>query len=123
MPSVRDETSWEVSEIAIDDAPGDTRSTKRILIVDDDPATVRILRDVLGGFRHDHEYQIAFAVDGDEALAALERDRFDLVLLDIYMPGMSGRAPRGDAPPGSADARSHADRQQRRPGSGPSARE
>ena len=90
MPSVRDETSWEVSEIAIDDAPGDTRSTKRILIVDDDPATVRILRDVLGGFRHDHEYQIAFAVDGDEALAALERDRFDLVLLDIYMPGMSG---------------------------------
>jgi CheY-like chemotaxis protein len=44
--------------MAMDDA-GDTRSTKRILIVDDDPATVRILRDVLGGFRHDHEYQMA----------------------------------------------------------------
>ncbi len=68
----------------------DARSTKRVLIVDDDPATMRLLRDVLGGFKHDHHYQIELAVDGAEGLAALERERFDLVLLDIYMPGMSG---------------------------------
>ncbi len=67
-----------------------TGSTKRVLIVDDDPATVRVLRDLLGGFRHDHDYIIETADDGDDALAALERDRFDLVLLDLYMPRMSG---------------------------------
>src|SRR5437899_13034037 len=96
MPSVRDETSWEVSEIAIDDAPGDTRSTKRILIVDDDPATVRILRDVLGGFRHEHEYRNALEVDGHDALPEIERARIDLVLLDIYIPGMSDHELRGE---------------------------
>ena len=67
-----------------------TGSTKRVLIVDDDAATVRVLRDLLSGFRHDHDYIIETADDGTEALAALERDRFDLVLLDLYMPLMTG---------------------------------
>ena len=66
------------------------RRAKRVLIVDDDPATVRLLRDVLGAFRHEHDYQIELAGDGPEGLAALERNRFDVVLLDIYMPEMSG---------------------------------
>jgi DNA-binding response OmpR family regulator len=66
------------------------RATKRVLIVDDNPATVRLLRDHLGLFRHDHDYQVETASDGAEGLAAVDRDRFDLILLDVHMPKMTG---------------------------------
>ena len=66
------------------------RGTKRVLIVDDDAAIVHVLRDALGLFRHDHAYAVETARDGVEGLEALERGRFDLVLLDMCMPRMNG---------------------------------
>jgi len=66
------------------------RATKTVLIVDDDKAIVRLLREALGLFRHQHAYKIETAGDGADALAALHRDQFDLVLLDMYMPRMTG---------------------------------
>jgi len=66
------------------------RATKTVLIVDDDKALVRLLREALGLFRHQHAYKIETAGDGADALAALHRDQFDLVLLDMYMPRMTG---------------------------------
>lgn len=66
------------------------RGTKRVLIVDDDSAIVHVLRDALGLFRHDHAYTVETASDGVEGLEALERGRFDLVLLDMCMPRMNG---------------------------------
>lgn len=66
------------------------RGTKRVLIVDDDAAIVHVLRDALGLFRHDHAYTVETAGDGVEALEALGRERFDLVLLDMCMPRMNG---------------------------------
>jgi len=66
------------------------RGTKRVLIVDDDAAIVHVLRDALGLFRHDHAYAVEIARDGVEGLEALERGRFDLVLLDMCMPRMTG---------------------------------
>jgi DNA-binding NtrC family response regulator len=66
------------------------RATKTVLIVDDEPAIVRMLKDALGMFRHEHGYTVEIACDGVDALAALERHQFDLVLLDMYMPRMSG---------------------------------
>jgi two-component system response regulator AtoC len=71
-------------------AAGAARPTKRVLIVDDDEAIVRVLRDALGVFRHEHAYTVETAGDGAEGLAALERGQFDLVLLDMSMPRMSG---------------------------------
>jgi CheY-like chemotaxis protein/anti-sigma regulatory factor (Ser/Thr protein kinase) len=58
----------------------------RVLVVDDDRATRHILRKVLtaGG------YQTAVAKDGLDALAALSKKRFDLLLLDVWMPRMNG---------------------------------
>jgi CheY-like chemotaxis protein/anti-sigma regulatory factor (Ser/Thr protein kinase) len=58
----------------------------KILIVDDDRATRHILQKVLtaGG------YQTTVAKDGIEALEALGKRRFDLVLLDVWMPRMNG---------------------------------
>jgi len=66
------------------------RATKRVLIVDDDLSIVRVLQDALGLFRHEHTYAAQTAADGAEGLAALERGQFDLVLLDMYMPRMTG---------------------------------
>jgi adenylate cyclase len=73
------------------------QSTARILVVDDTPANVKLLEDLLGF----HGYQVEAATGGEEALAAI-RDRMpDLVLLDVLMPGLSGydvcRAIRSDA--------------------------
>lgn len=66
------------------------RETKTVLIVDDDSAVVRMLKDALGVFRHTYAYKVEIAKDGADALAALQRDQYDLVLLDMYMPRMTG---------------------------------
>jgi len=59
-----------------------------ILIVDDDEAVRRSFTRVLGGAH----CRTASAVDGEEALRALARERFDVVLLDLRMPGAGGIA-------------------------------
>jgi CheY-like chemotaxis protein len=57
-----------------------------ILIADDEPAICHLLRQSL-----EHEgYSTRFAANGPETLAAVERAPPDLILLDIYLPGMSG---------------------------------
>ena len=58
----------------------------RILIVDDDPQIRRVLRTALIA----HGYEIDSARSGEEALVKLRDARFDLVILDVNMPGMSG---------------------------------
>jgi adenylate cyclase len=69
----------------------------RILIVDDTPANVKLLEDLLAF----HGYEVEVAGSGGEALAMIRALPPDLVLLDVLMPGMSGydvcRAIRGDA--------------------------
>ena len=46
------------------------------------------------------EWNAAFAAGGEEALAVLEREPFDVIVTDMRMPGMDGAtaAGRGDAP-------------------------
>ncbi len=58
----------------------------RILVIDDEPAIRDSLRMIL---EYEH-YQFAGAGSGQEGLAAVQRDRPDLVLLDIKMQGMDG---------------------------------
>ena len=58
----------------------------KILVVDDDRATRHILQKVLT----DGGYQTTVAKDGIEALEALGKRRFDLLLLDVWMPRMNG---------------------------------
>ncbi len=61
-------------------------SSGRILVVDDEPQIRRVLRATLTG----HGYEFHEARTGDEALEAIRANRFDLVLLDMNMPGMGG---------------------------------
>jgi two-component system cell cycle response regulator DivK len=58
----------------------------RILHVEDNPANRMIVRDLLE-FRG---YQVVDVMDGEEALAATERERPDLILMDIQLPRISG---------------------------------
>ncbi|PNX48473.1 MAG: hypothetical protein BV459_02285 [Thermoplasmata archaeon M11B2D] len=59
---------------------------KKIMVVDNEPDIVDLTRTVLelGG------YIVVPSYSGEEALRRLEKEKVDLVLLDIMMPGMSG---------------------------------
>ena len=61
-------------------------SAGRILVVDDDPQIRRVMRVTLTG----QGYEVDDAKSGDAALERLRGQRFDLVLLDMNMPGLSG---------------------------------
>jgi DNA-binding response OmpR family regulator len=60
--------------------------TPHILIVDDD----REIRDLLSRFLKKHGYRAGTAADGRAMFRELEAARFDLVVLDIMMPGEDG---------------------------------
>jgi len=59
---------------------------EKILIVDDEPGMCRLLESVLGG----EGYQVVSFQKPQEALQALERTSFDLVVTDIRMPRVNG---------------------------------
>jgi len=58
----------------------------RLLAVDDEPINREVLRSFLAG----SGYQLVVASNGEEALRRLDEGPFDLVLLDVMMPRMSG---------------------------------
>ena len=57
-----------------------------ILVIDDEPQIRRVLRATLSA----HGYAISDAKNGEEALDSIRKERPDLVLLDVNMPGMGG---------------------------------
>jgi CheY-like chemotaxis protein len=59
-----------------------------VLVVDDDPDILDAICDILVG----EGYRVARAKHGLEALAAIDRERPALVLLDLMMPVMDGVA-------------------------------
>jgi CheY-like chemotaxis protein len=58
----------------------------KVLAVDDNPVNLLVLDQLLTAFGH----MVVKAEGGPEALARLAAEAFDLVMLDIHMPGMSG---------------------------------
>ncbi|HZR23903.1 MAG TPA: response regulator transcription factor [Vicinamibacterales bacterium] len=61
-------------------------SAGRVLVVDDDPQIRRVMRVTLTG----QGYEVDDAKEGESALEKVREGRFDLVLLDMNMPGMDG---------------------------------
>ena len=59
---------------------------KKILVIDDEPKIVEICQDYLkaAGF------EVVSAGDGLKGLAAARREKPDLIVLDLMMPGMDG---------------------------------
>ncbi len=58
----------------------------RLLVVDDEP----VIRDVLERLLTEGGHMVVTASDGNEALARASEQPFELALLDIRMPGLSG---------------------------------
>ena len=73
-----DTTKFEVPKKIIKD--------KKILVVDDE----EYIRDVIVTYLNNEGYQTYQAEDGYEALDMLEKDKYDLMVLDIMMPEMDG---------------------------------
>lgn len=57
-----------------------------VLHVDDDPMNLRVVEEILGAFQHTSTK----VTSGAEALGLLAERPFDVVLMDIHMPGMTG---------------------------------
>lgn len=60
--------------------------TARILVIDDNPEIREIIQILLNG----EGYSIEQAKSGDEALEIVGQQEFDLIILDIMMPGLNG---------------------------------
>lgn len=59
-----------------------------LLVIDDDPDICMVLRDLL-----EHEgYRIRTVQSGSEALALIDHDRFDAVILNLGLPDLDGRS-------------------------------
>ena len=57
----------------------------QLLVVDDEPANLQVLRHIL-----QEDYRLLFAKDGTKALELAAREKPELILLDVMMPGMTG---------------------------------
>lgn len=58
----------------------------KILLLEDDP----ILSEIIEEFLCEHDYHVTLFYDGQEALDALFLDKFDILVLDINVPSLSG---------------------------------
>jgi two-component system, NtrC family, response regulator HydG len=78
-----------------------TRSARgRILIVEDE----EIVRQLLTGLLREEGYAVDSVATGEDALKALDRELYDLVMLDLNLPGMHGMNVLAAAPALQTDA-------------------
>ena len=64
----------------------ETRTVAKILVVDDDPVMQMTIQRLLQQAGH----AVTVADDGQKAIARFQGESFDLVVMDIFMPGMDG---------------------------------
>ena len=78
------------SRVVVDSAlpnPADTPSASKIAIVDDEPSTIMLVKKYLRDAGFDSFVEI---MDATKAVATIETEKPDIVLLDIHMPKLSG---------------------------------
>lgn len=61
-------------------------ASKRVLVVDDDPSIRLVLEHALAS----DGYHVTTCDDGTEVSELIASNRYDLIVLDLYMPGMNG---------------------------------
>ena len=63
-----------------------TAANERVLVVDDSPQNCLVAK----GHLESGGYEVVTVCSGEEALEVLDKERFDLVILDVMMPGLGG---------------------------------
>ena len=58
----------------------------KVIVIDDDPQ----IRDILYEFLTKHEYDVDTAADGLSALSQVEKDNYQVAIVDLDMPGLTG---------------------------------
>ncbi len=79
----QDETRLKLEDHSLPEPQNDSIN---ILLVDDEPKNLTVLETIL----NDPGYRLVRAQSADDALLALVREEFALIVLDIQMPGMTG---------------------------------
>jgi DNA-binding response OmpR family regulator len=59
---------------------------KKVLLIDDDPTLVKVVKPYL----ESHDYVVSIASDGEEGIQKTQKERPDLIVLDVQMPRMNG---------------------------------
>ncbi|MGH9384844.1 MAG: response regulator [Vicinamibacterales bacterium] len=81
--SIRDVLGWSTRE---PDVRASFDGSGSILIADDEPTNIRLVTRLMSA----QGYKIFTAADGEQALTVVERERPDLILLDVNMPKLDG---------------------------------
>lgn len=76
----------EKAPLSVSSVPSSPSAPPRVLIADDDTAS----RNTIAALLSPAGYRLRFATNGKEALAFVEEETPDLVLLDVMMPGLDG---------------------------------
>src|SRR3990170_507826 len=58
----------------------------KVLVVEDNPLNMELVVEILGT----RGFTVQEAIDGEEALKKIEKEDYDLILMDIELPGMDG---------------------------------
>ncbi|RMG87639.1 MAG: response regulator, partial [Chloroflexi bacterium] len=64
----------------------ETASSTRVLHIEDDPGIARLVEKRLKRLR----YEVSTACDGESGLEKLQDAHFDIIVMDLQMPGMDG---------------------------------
>jgi len=88
IPASKIGGNWRFKKELLDEwiAKQSTVVEGSVLVVDDDPAVREMLSDVIS----EQKYKVLAVESGERAVSELERQHFDLVFLDLVLPGMSG---------------------------------
>jgi excisionase family DNA binding protein len=88
IPAMRVGRQWRFETTAIDDWLKHRSMAKKakILVVDDDDLIRMLFQEILNDLGH----TAALARDGNQALELMKQSDFDLVFLDLLLPGMDG---------------------------------
>jgi DNA-binding NtrC family response regulator len=69
--------------------------SQRVLIIDNERRVIGVLLEFFARFQHGHTYDVVPACSAAESLDILLRRAFDLILLDMVIPGIGARRKQG----------------------------
>lgn len=88
LPATKTGDQWQFEKGSIDEWLGEQPIVKKasILVVDDE----EMIRDLIRWIMEKRGHEVTLAVDGGEGLKLVEKQDYDMVFIDLKMPGMDG---------------------------------